>query len=383
MGDIIYFDNSAATCIFPEVLDEMNGIYAKCFGNPSSLHKMGAEADKILQNARETIARTLGVTEREIFFTSGGTESNNWAIKGASRANKKRGKKIITSGAEHPSVTECFSYLETEGFSAEYLETDNRGLLDPHMLGEKIDENTILASFIMLNNETGATQNTEELIRVIRRKNPSALIHIDAVQAYGKIPINLSALDADLMSFSSHKIHGPKGCGALYIKRNVRLLPIIHGGGQENRQRSGTENVPAVHGFAKAAEIIHRNINKNRTAVKRLKSIIIEGLTNHFGGDNFFLNSPLDAYEGIVNIAFPRVKAQVLMQHLEAVNIYVSVGSACSSRKNIHSRVLTAMKLPKENIEGAVRLSFSGMNTEDEALRFIEAIKEIIPKIKY
>ena len=383
MSDIIYFDNSATTKIYPEVLSEMNRIYSSFFGNPSSLHRLGSEAEKILIESREIIAKTLKVSPNEIFFTSGGTESNNWAIKGAARANKRRGKHLITSGAEHPSVLECFNFLKSEGFSAEITKTDQSGLLNRENFIEKITDNTTLTSFILVNNETGAIQKAEELIAAIRSINKNTVIHIDAVQAYGKIPLDLRKIDADIVSLSAHKIHGPKGCGALYIRENTRIIPILHGGGQENSYRSGTENVPAIWGFAIAAKIINENIDENRNKVRRLKSIVISELDKFFGSGEYFVNSPPDAYEGIVNISFKNVKAQVLMQHLEAESIIVSTGSACSSRKNMQSHVLSAMNLPMERTGGAIRISFSGMNTEDEALMFAEAIKKIVPKIRY
>ena len=383
MSDIIYFDNSATTKIYPEVLSEMNRIYSSFFGNPSSLHRLGGEAEKVLLESREIIAKTLKVSPNEIFFTSGGTESNNWAIKGAARANKRRGKHLITSGAEHPSVLECFNFLKSEGFSAEITKTDQSGLLNRENFIEKITDNTTITSFILVNNETGAIQKAEELIAAIRSINKNTVIHIDAVQAYGKIPLDLRKIDADIVSLSAHKIHGPKGCGALYIRENTRIIPILHGGGQENSYRSGTENVPAIWGFAIAAKIINENIDENRNKVRRLKSIVISELDKFFGSGEYFVNSPPDAYEGIVNISFKNVKAQVLMQHLEAESIIVSTGSACSSRKNMQSHVLSAMNLPMERTEGAIRISFSGMNTEDEALMFAEAIKKIVPKIRY
>lgn len=383
MSDIIYFDNSATTKIYPEVLSEMNRIYSSFFGNPSSLHRLGGEAEKVLLESREIIAKTLKVSPNEIFFTSGGTESNNWAIKGAARANKRRGKHLITSGAEHPSVLECFNFLKSEGFSAEITKTDQSGLLNRENFIEKITDNTTLTSFILVNNETGAIQKAEELIAAIRSINKNTVIHIDAVQAYGKIPLDLRKIGADVVSLSAHKIHGPKGCGALYIRENTRIIPILHGGGQENSYRSGTENVPAIWGFAIAAKIINENIDENRNKVRRLKSIVISELDKFFGSGEYFVNSPPDAYEGIVNISFKNVKAQVLMQHLEAESIIVSTGSACSSRKNMQSHVLSAMNLPMERTEGAIRVSFSGMNTEDEALMFAEAIKKIVPKIRY
>jgi cysteine desulfurase len=383
LSDIIYFDNSATTKIYPEVLSEMNRIYSSFFGNPSSLHRLGGEAEKVLLESREIIAKTLKVSPNEIFFTSGGTESNNWAIKGAARANKRRGKHLITSGAEHPSVLECFNFLKSEGFSAEITKTDQSGLLNRENFIEKITDNTTLTSFILVNNETGAIQKAEELIAAIRSINKNTVIHIDAVQAYGKIPLDLRKIGADVVSLSAHKIHGPKGCGALYIRENTRIIPILHGGGQENSYRSGTENVPAIWGFAIAAKIINENIDENRNKVRRLKSIVISELDKFFGSGEYFVNSPPDAYEGIVNISFKNVKAQVLMQHLEAESIIVSTGSACSSRKNMQSHVLSAMNLPMERTEGAIRISFSGMNTEDEALMFAEAIKKIVPKIRY
>lgn len=383
MPEIIYFDNSATTAIYPEALERMNDVYLSLYGNPSSLHKMGSDAEKALQQSRELLAKTLGVTGQEVYFTSGGTESNNWAIKGIARANKKRGTHILTSAVEHPSVLECFTYLETEGFTTDILEVGSDGLLNPEFVGEKVHDRTTLVSFILVNNETGAIQKAEEIIRAVRLKNPKTIIHIDAVQAYGKIPINLFRLNADLLSISSHKIHGPKGCGALFIRRNTHILPVLHGGGQERKLRSGTENVPAVCGFAQAAELIHRHMEQNRKNASSLRKIITDGLAQIFPDSACIINSPEGGYEGILNISFPRVKAQVLMHHLEAENIFVSVGSACSSHKDTYSHVLRAMGLPKENIEGAIRLSFSGMNTPQQAVRFLEVIQKIIPVIRY
>ncbi len=382
MPDIIYFDNSATTCVYPEVISAVNEAYSRFYGNPSSLHRLGNEADIILQQSRQIIAKTLSTSDDCIYFTSSGTESNNWAIKGVCRANKRRGSKIVTTKIEHPSVLECFKYLETEGFSPVYLDVEPNGQVSSELVRETIDNHTILFSFILVNNETGAIQKAEDIIREVRFINPNTIIHIDAVQAYGKIPINLLRLDADLLTISSHKIHGPRGCGALYIKKNTRIVPILHGGGQEKKYRSGTENVPGIYGFAKAAVKTNSAMQENRKKYKALRDIIIKGLSESFS-DKFYVNSPSDGYEGILNIAFPRVKAQVLMHHLETKNIFVSTGSACSSRRNVQSHVLTAMNLPKENIEGAIRLSFSGMNNEEQAYEFIDAIKEIIPIIKY
>ncbi len=263
------------------------------------------------------------------------------------------------------------------------LQVDSEGLLSPETLAARVHAGTILVSFILVNNETGAIQRAEELIRAIRLSNPKTLIHMDAVQAYGKIPLSLSRLDVDLMSISSHKIHGPKGCGALFVRRNTHILPVLHGGGQEKKLRSGTENVPAVWAFAVAAEIIHKRLEMNRSNAALLTSVITEGLKQIFGTGNYSVNSPDNGYEGILNISFPRVKAQVLMHHLEAENIFVSVGSACSSHKNTASHVLKAMNLPKETMEGAIRLSFSGMNNQQEATRFLEVIQKIIPVIRY
>ncbi len=383
MPELIYFDNSATTSIYPEALEEMNKVYKSFYGNPSSLHKIGSSAERILQEARETIANTLNVSSNEIFFTSGGTESNNLAIKGITTANKKRMSHVVTSKVEHSSVIECIKYLETEGFDTEFLDVSSDGLLDTSTVNERISDKTSIISFILVNSETGAMQNAEELIHAIRIKNPKTMIHIDAVQAYGKIPLNFSKLNVDLASISSHKIHGPKGCGALYIKRGTHIKPILHGGGQERNYRSGTENVPAIHAFATAAKIIHDRMCDNRKNISLLRSIIVEGLAENSANVDFSINSPKNAYEGILNISFPGVKAQVLMQHLEALNIFVSTGSACSSRKTLQSHVLKAMNLPKDNIEGAIRLSFSGSNTPEEAQQFILAIKEIIPRIRH
>ena len=346
----------------------MNDVYSSLYGNPSSLHKIGSDAEKVLHNAREIIAKTLGAEEDEIYFTSGGTESNNWAIKGTSRANRKRGSHIITSAIEHPSVLESFSHLETEGFSSEILEVGADGLLDPKRIGSKVNDETILASFILVNNETGAIQKADELIHAIRYRNPKTIIHVDAT-SLREDPCQSVKTE---ICFPSHTDLALRAVG-LYIER-IRIHPII----MVEAARFGFGNRKPI--WVCPTEIIHQHMEQNR---KRRKVTLLYRGFDIFSQCQYSINSPEDGYEGILNISFPRVKAQVLMHHLEAENIIVSVGSACSSRKNAYSHVLKAMKLPKENIEGAIRLSFSGTNTQEEAIRFLEAIRKIVPAIRY
>jgi len=377
----IYLDNSATTRPFDEVVDYMSAVSRSVYGNPSSMHKMGIEAEKLIKKARAVIAESLKADMREVFFTSGGTESNNLAIRGYLSANYRKGKHVLTTAAEHPSVLETFKFLASEGYEVEYLDIDRKGEIDLDCLRSKIRKDTSLISFALVNNETGAMQPAEKIISVIRSINRETAVHIDAVQAYGKMPVFPEKLGVDLMSVSSHKIHGPKGVGALYVSRKVKIHPIVFGGGQESLIRSGTENVPGICGFGLAAETVFKNLGQNDEKVSAIKNRMLSALKENFS--DISVNSPEKSSPYILNVSFHGVKAEVLLHHLEERNIFVSTGSACSSRKSVHSHVLEAMGLKGSELEGAIRFSFSSFNCGEDIDETIKALKEIIPIIRY
>jgi cysteine desulfurase len=376
----IYLDNSATTRQYDEVTAIMAETAANTYGNPSSLHRKGLEAEKLVTAAREAIAATLGAEPKEILFTSGGTESNNLAIKGYLDANPRKGKHIITTKTEHPSVLEVYKHLEGCGYTADYIGVDSAGKVDLKELKDKMTKDTALISMILVNNETGVIQQAAEIAAIRDEKAPQAAIHLDAVQAYGKMTILPSKSGIELMSLSSHKLHGPKGVGALYVSKRTRLKPILFGGGQEGLLRSGTENVPGIAGFGLAARLTYERLDSSRERAAALKSTFC-GLLKESGLE-YRINSPEDASPFIVNVAFDNLRAEVLLHHLEQKGIYVSTGSACSSHKNTRSHVLSAMEVPAGWIDGSIRFSFSGLNTIEEIRITVDALKEIIPVIE-
>lgn len=376
----IYLDNSATTKPYDEVIDSMSEINRNFYGNPSSLHTKGIEAEKLIKKARESVAVSLKVEEREIVFTSGGTESNNLAIGGYLEANPRKGKHIITTRIEHPSVLEVVKNLALKGYTVDYLNVDKVGFIDLDQLKGLITKDTAIISIILINNEIGTMQPIEEIVRIKNNINKEAVIHVDAVQAYGKQVIQPKKIGIDLMTLSSHKIHGPKGVGALFVNRNVRLKPILLGGGQESLLRSGTENVSGISGFGLAAEYIYKSLEHTHESVKQLKDLFIEKLPEYV--EEYQIISPDHSSPYILNLSFLGVRAEVLLHHLEERNIFVSTGAACSSRKNVHSHVLTAVGHEAGVIEGAIRMSFGEFNTNEDILETLAALKEIIPRIK-
>lgn len=379
MQSEIYFDNSATTRQYDEVTELVAETAKNIYGNPSSLHTKGIEAEKAVRSARESIAESLGVLSKEIYFTSGGTESNNLAIRGYLDANPRKGKHIITTKIEHPSVLEVYHHLEKQGYMVDYIYVDENGTADIEDLRKKITPDTALISVVFVNNETGTIQKMDQIVSVRDTVNPHTVIHADAVQAYGKIPIQPEKLGIGLLSVSSHKIHGPKGVGALYVSKNLKINPLFYGGGQETLLRSGTENVPGIVGFGLASKLTIGKIKENFEKAALIKANFIELLAA--AQIDHCVLSPKDGSPYILSIAFENIRAEVLLHHLEQKGIFVSTGSACSSRKNTRSHVLAAMKVPVQLIDGAIRFSFSGFNTQKEVIQAVEAIKEIIPVI--
>lgn len=346
---MIYLDNASTTKPSKEALDAVLNA-CENFGNASSLHGLGINAEKIITSAKEFIAKPLAADKKNIYFTSGGTESNNTAIFGAAYASRKRGKHLITTKIEHPSVLEPFKILEKEGFEVTYLDADKDGKILLEQFENALRDDTVLVSVMAVNNETGVIQPIDKLKEIMKKKSPIALLHCDAVQGFCKIDIKPKKYGIDLLSMSGHKIHALKGVGALYIADNVRILPLINGGGQQKNMRSGTENVPGIAAFGAAAENF-KPINPQIRS--EFKNKLLEKI------DNIYINGSDDNSGYVLNVSFPGIKAEILLHSLEARGIYVSTGSACSTNKPMPSHVLTAMGVPAENIKGAVRFSFS------------------------
>lgn len=366
-----YLDNSATTKPCEKAVENMMYALSSCWGNPSSLHDKGIEADELLLKARRSVAKALSCDEKEIYFTSGGTEGNNLAIFGAAYKNRRQGNRVITTTVEHPSVQKAFDRLQSEGFEVIRLRTDSFGRVSRDELFEAVDEKTILISMMYVNNEVGAIEPVEEIVKTVKLKNSPALIHVDAVQAFGKLPINVRKLGADLVTVSSHKIHGPKGVGAIYIRNGVKLQPVAVGGGQEKDIRPGTEAMPAIAGFFGAVESLKvkeslERVTKLRDGfIKKLRSV--EGIT---------VNSPDDALPYIVNVSLNKLNSETVLNFMSGMGIYVSSGSACS--KGHKSPVLTAMGLSDETINSSLRVSLSRYTTEEELGFFAEAAEKAL-----
>lgn len=376
----IYLDNSATTKPYDEVIEYISQINRNVYGNPSSMHTKGLEAEKHIKNAREIIAKSLAVDNQEICFTSGGTEANNLAIIGFLEANPRKGKKIIATKIEHPSVMEVYKCLIEKGYIVDFLDVNDKGVINIDSLREAINEDTALISIIYVNNEIGSVQPISDIVEIKNSKNRETVIHLDAVQAYGKIKIAPRKLGIDLMSISSHKIHGPKGIGALYVRKGLKLKPTLIGGGQEFTMRSGTENVSGICGFGMAADITNKKLEENWLRCLKIKEYFKNRLIEEFAKDVLIV-SPKESLPYILNVSFSNIRAEVLLHHLEMDNIFVSTGSACSSKKNTHSHVLKALGLSNDSIDGAVRFSFSAFNSIKDIEYTINALKEILPKI--
>ena len=366
----IYFDNSSTTRACPEAAQKAVEMMTQNYGNPSSLHSMGFRAEQELRSAREAVASLLGAKDEEIYFTSGGTESNNISLFGAARAGKKRGNRIVTTQIEHPSVLKTAKQLEREGFEVVTLKPDVWGHIDPQQVHDAITPETILVSMMRVNNEVGSILPVEAAADAIEEKKVPALLHIDSVQAFGKLPLRVRRLRADLMSASAHKIHGPKGIGMLYVRKGVHIEPLTYGGGQEHDMRPGTESMPLIAGFGAAVKALP-DLEKEMAAMRKLNSFCREGLSKI---DGVTINSPEDGLPYILNFSMPGVRAETMLHFLSDRNIFVSSGSACSKGRESH--VLKAMGLPHERIASALRLSFCRYNTKEEAAVFLDALRD-------
>ena len=377
----VYLDNSATTRCFGEVAELMTKIMCEDYGNPSSLHRKGVQAEQYIRYAKETIAKNLKVNEKEIFFTSGGTESDNLALRGCAYANCRAGRHLITTQIEHPAILQTMKQLEEEGFRVTYLPVDEKGCIRPEDLQRAITGETILVSIMHTNNEVGSLQPIEEAGALIKRMNPRILFHVDAVQGYGKFRILPKKMHIDLLSVSGHKIHGPKGIGFLYVDEKVKIKPILFGGGQQNGLRSGTENVPAIAGLAKAIEIVYSNLDREVEELYQIKEAFVEGVKQI---PDVFVNghSGRDGAPHVVSVSFQGVRSEVLLHALEDKGVYVSAGSACSAHKPQPSATLQAMGIDKELLGSTIRFSFSAFTTMDEISYTLQCLYDIIPVLR-
>ena len=376
-----YLDNSATTRCSESVRDIMLQVMMKDYGNPSSLHLMGKKAEDYIKEAREKIAKTLKVTEKEIVFTSGGTVSNNLAIIGSAIANQRAGKHIITTAIEHASVAAVVGFLEEQGFEVTILPVDENGQISLEELEAAIREDTILVSMMQINNEMGAIEPVAEAGALIKKKNPNTLFHVDAIQAYGKYHIYPNRQGIDLLSVSGHKIHGPKGVGLLYVNKRVKIRPILFGGGQQNGMRSGTENVPGDAGMAVAAKCCYENLDEKIDRLYALKDHFVEGVKK-LPDTRVNGRTGRDSAPQIVSVSFAGVRSEVLLHALEDKGIYVSAGSACSSNKPAVSHTLSSMHLPKELLGSTLRFSFCFDTTEEEIDYCLQELSELLPVLR-
>lgn len=382
----VYLDNSATTRVFPEVAELMKQIMCEEYGNPSSLHMKGIRAEQYIRYAKETLARILKVNEKEILFTSGGTESDNTALIGGALANNRRGNHLITTQVEHPAVLQTMRYLEGQGYRVTYLPVDESGRIRLEDLHRAMCPETILVSIMHTNNEIGALQPIAEAGALIKRMNPDTLFHVDAVQGFGKARIYPKKMNIDLLSVSGHKIHGPKGVGFLYIGDKVKIQPLIYGGGQQMNMRSGTENVPGVAGLAKAAELLYDNFDEDINRIRQCKEHFLEGIRKldgvHING--LLPDEPMGESTAvhIVSVSFEGVRSEVVLHTLEEKEIYVSAGSACSAHKPQPSATLKAIGADKGMLESTIRFSFSVFTTIEEIDYTLQILYDKIPMLR-
>lgn len=377
----IYFDNSATTPVFPVVRETMMRTLESDFGNPSSMHRKGMDAEHYVREAKARIARTLKVEEKEILFTSGGTESNNLAIMGVASAHSRQGKHLITTAIEHPSVSATMHHLEEQGYRVTYLPVDHEGRISLTDLENAITEETILVSVMMVNNEIGTREPIEEIGTLIKKKNPQTLFHVDAIQGYGKYQIRPKKWNIDLLSVSGHKIHGPKGVGFLYIRDKIKINPIVFGGEQQKGLRSGTENVPGIAGLGAAAEEIYRDHDARIEKLYRCKERMVNGLQSL---ENVTVNGPAprEGAPHVVSASFAGIRSEVLLHALEERGIYVSAGSACASNHPGLSSTLIAIGLDSRLLDCTLRFSFSIFTTEEEVDETLKVLAELLPFLR-
>ena len=379
---MIYFDNAATTRASEQVVEKVTEMLCHNFGNPASVNKLGLQVEKEIKKTTEILSRGIHCKINEIYYTSGGTEGDNWAIFGTAEGYQRQGKHLITTKIEHPAVKKPMKTLEQKGYDITWLSVDKKGKIDLEELKQSIRKDTIFVSIILINNETGVIQDVEKIGKIIKQQNENTLFHVDAVQAFGKYAIDVEKMNIDLLTMSAHKINGPKGVGMLYKRQGLKVKPYILGGGQQQGQRSGTENGAGVAGLGVAADICFQNMKKNQQTIFDVKRTLAEGILNgiadvQINGDTLEQSSPY-----VLNVTFKGLRSEVLLHALESKDIFVSAGSACDSKKKVGSPVLTAMGLPFNEIEGAVRFSFCQYNTVEEAQECVKQLKEIVPFLR-
>ena len=376
-----YLDTSATTRCFPEVVELMNKIYLEEYGNPSSMHHKGVEAEKQITEAKKSLAQILKVNEKNLLFTSCGTESDNIAIIGGALANARRGRHLITSTIEHPAVLESMRYLESQGFEVTYLPVDEYGIVSPDLVEETVRDDTILVSIMHTNNEIGAVEPVREIAKRINAKNPSALFHVDAVQGFGKAQIYPKKWGIDMLSVSGHKIHAPKGTGFLYIADKIKVKNLIFGGGQQNGMRSGTENVAGIAAMGLAAKMLYQDFDSKIERLYELREAFLDGIRDI---PDLRVNGPAGrkCAPHIISLTVPGVRAEVLLHALEGKGVYVSSGSACASNRPHTSKTLEAIHLPRVYLDNTIRISLSEMTTREDMQQASEALHELIPFLR-
>ena len=376
-----YLDNSATTICHEGVKNIMVEAMTKDYGNPSSMHQKGVEAEKYVKNAKTIIAKTMKVNEKEIFFTSGGTESDNWALIGAAEANKRAGKHIITTVYEHPAILNTMKYLEEQGYEVSYIPVDEKGQVRLDLLAQSLRTDTILVSMMHVNNEIGAVLPLEETSRLIKEYNSNIIFHVDAIQGFGKYRIYPKKQGIDMISVGGHKIHGPKGVGFLYINEKIKIKPLIHGGGQQGGRRSGTENVPGIAGLGQAVKECYEGFEQKIKKLYELRSYFIEGIKQLEG-------TVVNGYEDdrnaphIVSVSFEGIRSEVLLHALEDKGIYISAGSACASNKPAISETLKAIGVKKEFLDSTIRFSFSTDTTREELEYTLGELNNLLPMLR-
>ncbi|MBO5347978.1 MAG: cysteine desulfurase [Lachnospiraceae bacterium] len=377
----VYLDNSATTACFPEVAKLMTQILCENYGNPSSMHRKGLEAEHYLKEAKDTFARILKVNTRELFFTSGGTEADNLALIGCAWANQRSGKHIITTKIEHPAVLEPLAYLEKQGFTITYLPVDEKGIIRLSELEAAITKETIIVSIMHTNNEIGSLQPIMEIGKLIKKVNPKCLFHVDAVQGFGKARIYPKKMNIDLLSASSHKIHGPKGVGLLYVGDKVKILPINFGGGQQRNLRSGTENVAGIAGMALAARMLYDKLDEEVIGLYELKEYFVDGLKKIADTQ---VNGYTDGRSAphVISFSVKGIRSEVLLHALEDKGIYVSAGSACASNHPQTSKTLMAIGLDKSLWDSTIRFSMSVFTTREEIDYTLNTLYDMIPMLR-
>ena len=375
----VYFDNGATTMLAKEAFDAMKPFFSKSYANASSLHELGREAREAIEGARAKIAKKMGANAQELIFTSGGTESNNLAIKGIAFAYKEKGKHIITTKIEHDCVLNACKWLEkSEGFKVTYLNVDKEGFVDIEQLKKEITDETILVSVIHANNEIGTIQNLKEIGNIVKEHGKNTLFHTDACQSFTKTILDVDKQQLDLCTINAHKIHGPKGVGALYIRKGVRIVPLSHGGGHEFNKRSGTENVPGIIGFGKSVELLDE---KGIKQVHKLRNYMMDQIEK--GISNVVFNGSREQRLcNNINYSFKFIEGESLLLHLDMAGIAVSTGSACSSKSLEPSHVLLALGLPHEIAHGSIRFTLSKYSTKEEVDYTIKHLKEAVRKLR-